>query len=266
MLVPPFARRAVVGLTSHYEMTPSRGLLSTLLLSTEKWTGRSANELRREANATRLSQGRNTRVLVRRFAESLCAEVHTQLKPAAFAPAARMFVTSAQSDQGDASSKFTPRRRKVLEIKLPEEPEVPDEGPIIPYLPDNFLSKEKCSTQAHPERSTPRVMTVASASTHHDGGPSHNLHEAGDAHLFEVGEHGQHEYGASDTPSPGHGSNKMLFSLDSLPGEILEVSGIPKISLPFLKVSESEAQPGTRSSELDGEHRKGLFVLGGILG
>src|SRR5258707_7430383 len=46
-------------------------------------------------------------------------------------PVTRMFTTSSQFGKDQIYDKFTPRRPTLLNIKLPEEPYVPEEGPTI---------------------------------------------------------------------------------------------------------------------------------------
>ncbi len=106
---------------------------------------------------------------------------------------------------------------------------------------------------------------MASASTHHDGGPSHNLHEAGDPHLFDG--HEQHDSASPWPHQPAKNLPRVLFNSERPLGKFLEAAGIPKLSIPPLNIEESKDHFDHETTvELEDEQRRGLFVLGGILG
>jgi len=92
----------------------------------------------------------------------------------------------------NAGDKFAHKRGTTFNVKIPEEVEYAEEGAPIPLLPQNY----GMGTPRNEDDLgfTPRVLTVASASTHLAGGPSHNLTGVADAHSHELGHGDAFEY------------------------------------------------------------------------
>jgi hypothetical protein len=96
-------------------------------------------------------------------------------------------------------------------------------------------------------------LTVASASTHVDGGPSHSLFETADAHTFEV-----------DASQPDAQPLKPQGVVKGL----LEDLELPKLAFPAptsKRADVLEKSSGSRDAELNGEEKRGLYVLSGIV-
>jgi len=281
MMLRQLSRRNLAGASLH--AAPRRGLASTMLLSTEKeWLSRSANELRREAKARGLSQGGTKTDIARRLVESLKSEQSAPLSTmsssssASSSPAStvsststpqmRAFASSARYNRGDEveNDKFTPKRKYTLNVKIPEEREEVLPGPTIPYLPDYYMSHETQSaspTQKPLDPDRPRVLTVASASTHVDGGPSHGMHDTADAHALE------------DAASKAQAKAAELVdkAKQSVDTSALGVSSLVAEYVAWPKVEWEEKGSGSGKEEastdkLSSEDRRGLYTLVGIFG
>ena len=127
-------------------------------------------------------------------------------------------------------------------------------------MPDNFRAppedvKETSST------STPKVVTVASPGTYIGGGPTHALHEAVDPYTLEEAEEAV-ESGIQSLSS-------TISSALSAPARAIKsadiASGLPTIGSPtgFADAKEKYEPSGKK---LDSDERRGLWVLGGIIG
>ena len=128
------------------------GFTSILRIPTEdKWAQRTIAELPRGARARGLASYANSRThnlsciyrnsgdreAARRFTEKICTEVPWKATSTAAALVTRTFRTSSQFSEDQTYDKFTPRRPNFLDVKLPEEPYIPEEGPTI--VSDNSL-------------------------------------------------------------------------------------------------------------------------------
>ena len=128
-----------------------------------------------------------------------------------------------------------------------------------PVEPDNF--RAKAIEEPEPTSSAPKVMTVASASTHHGGGPTHAIHEATDPHSIETKE--------EDTSVDISGLTSALSSAFGAPARALKSSGISG-SLPSIGAAQGfEKKQGeykANDKPLSGEEKTGLWIFGGIVG
>ncbi|KAF9520554.1 hypothetical protein BS47DRAFT_1323613 [Hydnum rufescens UP504] len=233
----------------------TRSLASTLLLSTEKeWLAKSANELRREAKFRGLSQRGTKTDLARRIVQAI-QQANVEATAQRPAPAQRTFSSGAVNnlEQVAPHDKFVPRQRYFLNIKIPEAREEVDPGATIPFLPDYYNSEQIQSEPSEADNKRPRVLTVASASTHVDGGPSHSLFETADAHTFEV-----------DESQP----NAQPLKPQGLVKGLLEDLELPMLAFPAptsKRVDALEKSLESRHSELNDEEKRGLYVLSGIV-
>lgn len=131
-------------------------------------------------------------------------------------------------------------------------------------MPDNFQSNRSLSsapTKTVEEPSLPKVLTVASASTHPAGGPLHGLHGHSDAHTHEVS---SEEKPPAPPPSFGAAMNNVF----SAPSRVWKASGSGLSgSLPEVGMSKSDrAEYKQPEKGLNDEEKRGLWVLGGIVG
>ena len=119
-------------------------------------------------------------------------------------------------------------------------------------MPDYYNSQYTQSEQSDSDSTRPRVLTVASASTHVDGGPSHSLFETTDAHTFEG------DMALAGVPAPkSQGLLKGLFDDLDFPELALPSSTIERVS-----PSEESSEP--LRAELNDEEKRGFYVLTGI--
>ncbi|CAE6515229.1 unnamed protein product [Rhizoctonia solani] len=250
----------------------SRSLASTVLLpkTSEQWQEYTITQLKNEAKQRGLATGGNKSKLVQR----LVAHNQTNERPSApaehsspaFLSVRQRWISTGGSSLAEASGdKFKARFSRSLDVKIPEDPEPIDEGPVIPFLAQTFDSppSESASPPQEPPSNAPRVVTVASAATHVGGGPSHAIHEAVDAHALE-----------SKTGSQSLGIKELLEELgislnfnfkdtaNETTNEILKpvASGI---SIPRVEKDTTELKHAMR--ELNEEEKRGLWVLGGIV-
>ncbi|KAG8764280.1 hypothetical protein FRC11_005084 [Ceratobasidium sp. 423] len=172
----------------------SRSLASTVLLpkTPEQWKEYTLTQLRNEAKQRGLATGGTKSKLVQRLVtHSQTGErlsTSTESPSSSSISARQRWISTGGSSLAEASGdKFKPRFSRSLDVKIPEAPEPIDEGPVIPFLAQNFDSppSESASPPQEPPSNAPRVVTVASAATHVGGGPSHAIHEAVDAHALE---------------------------------------------------------------------------------
>ncbi|WVW84610.1 hypothetical protein I302_106644 [Kwoniella bestiolae CBS 10118] len=142
-----------------------------------------------------------------------------------------------------------------LDVRFPGSQAEKEVEQVIPLTPDNFSAG--VTTDSAPSLSAPKVLTVASASTHLEGGPVHGVHESHDAHSLETESAGP---SLKDIPS----LTDALTSLVGAPGRAWSSSGIklPEINLP--KSSKQEYKSEKRG--LNDDERRGLYVLAGVLG
>ncbi|CAE6392599.1 unnamed protein product [Rhizoctonia solani] len=172
----------------------SRSLASTVLLpkTPEQWQEYTITQLKNEAKQRGLATGGSKSKLIQRLATH--GQTNERPSPFAESPASayisarQRWISTGGSTPAEASGdKFKARFSRTLDVKVPETPEPFDEGPVIPFLAQNFDSppSESASPPQEPPSNAPKVVTVASAATHVGGGPSHAIHEAVDAYALE---------------------------------------------------------------------------------
>ena len=129
-------------------------------------------------------------------------------------------------------------------------------------MPDNYrsnLSLPSAPPTNFEEESMPKILTVASASTHPAGGPQHAVHEHTDAHT--------HETSNEDLPAALPSLDTAITSVISGPRRAWKASGLgsslPEIGMPELKDGGAYKRP---DRGLNNEERRGLWVLGGFVG
>ncbi|WWC62499.1 uncharacterized protein I303_105095 [Kwoniella dejecticola CBS 10117] len=142
-----------------------------------------------------------------------------------------------------------------LDLRFPGSQAEKEVDQVIPLTPDNFSSG--VATDSAPSLSAPKVLAVASASTHLEGGPVHGTHESYDAHELEKG-------GPSLKDLPGLG--EALTSVLTSPARAWSNAGIrlPEINLP--KSSGSKQEYKSEKRGLNDDERRGVWVLAGVLG
>jgi hypothetical protein len=101
-------------------------------------------------------------------------------------------------------------------------------------------------------------MTVASAATHHAGGPSHSLHAAKDAHEEEIAD------AAADAVPALPSFTQALGSVVTAPARAWQAIGVkPEIKLPETPKEQQTFKKIDR--ELSDEERRGRWWIAGIL-
>lgn len=139
-----------------------------------------------------------------------------------------------------------------------------------PFTPDNFRSNEKLkrdsaqeSAVEKAEQDLPKVMTVASASTHAGGGPSHAVHEASDAHKHELSAEEAAEKAKDKAEKAAKAFNAKFGAMLAAPGRALgEVLPIPEIHWP--KQGKQSGEYKANSEPLTDEERSGAFIVLGL--
>ncbi|CAE6436952.1 hypothetical protein ACGC1H_004459 [Rhizoctonia solani] len=250
----------------------SRLLASTVLLpkTPEQWQEYTITQLKNEAKQRGLATGGSKFKLIQRLA----THGQTNERPSTFAEgpasayisARQRWISTGGSSLAEASGdKFKARFSRNLDVKVPETPEPIDEGPVIPFLAQNFDSppSESASPPQEPPSNAPKVVTVASAATHVGGGPSHAIHEAVDAYALES-EAGGQSIGIKGLLEELGISLNFNFkdTANETTNELLKpvASGI---SIPRVEKDTANVKDSMR--ELNEEERRGLWVLGGII-
>ncbi|WRT67836.1 uncharacterized protein IL334_004810 [Kwoniella shivajii] len=142
-----------------------------------------------------------------------------------------------------------------LDLVFPRSQAAEEIDQVIPSTPDNYASTSAPSPE--PSVSAPKVLTVASASTHLSGGPVHGVHESIDSHSLE----------ADSTPSlkdlPSF--TEALTSVIGAPGRAWSSIGFkaPEINLPK---AESKGEYKYEKRNLNDEEKRGVWVLAGVVG
>jgi len=142
--------------------------------------------------------------------------------------------------------------------------------------PDNFRSNAALSSSSKSapkeEESLPKVVTVASASTHIGGGPTSAVHEAGDAHTIEVTAEEAAakaselvDEAAKNIPGLASAfSNFLSAPVKAWSNAGLSTSLLPEIGSPK-GLHKAEGEYKANDKPLDGEQKRGAYVLGGIV-
>jgi len=145
-----------------------------------------------------------------------------------------------------------------------------------PLEPDNFRAKVDSKPEAEQEGKDdvpgPKVQTVAAAATHLSGGPVSAVHEAADTLSDKASEASDKIKEAADNLPSFEGAGKSLASaVNSLTG-ISKNAGeftrsfIPEIGLPKPPKGKGGGEYKAPEKGLDDGEKRGLWVLGGIVG
>lgn len=128
-------------------------------------------------------------------------------------------------------------------------------------MPDNFQGKPATAPEPEPEAHVPKVVTVASASTHIGGGPTHALHESTDPHELE-----------KDPKEPEIDVGALTASVASAfgaPGRAFKSSGVTN-AIPSLGAAKGFGEPSKEykasDKKLNDEEKRGAWIFGGIVG
>lgn len=150
------------------------------------------------------------------------------------------------------SKVFSESAGETLDVRMPGPRAEEDIDQVIPLIPDNF------SAQSYPSSAStdPKVLTVASASTHPAGGPVHASHDHSDAHSLELAT----EAASSSLPS----LESIATSMFSVPVAAWTALGlqIPKVGLP----QGGSGEYKYNSRELNHDERAGVWILAGLIG
>ncbi|KAH9856927.1 hypothetical protein C2E23DRAFT_865577 [Lenzites betulinus] len=242
----------------------TRSFVSTVLL-TKAWENETVNELRKEARKRGLPAGGNKATLITRLQTDDRKSILSS-EPVSVAPRVRhaSTVDTPTEVPGLPSSAEPVHPRYDMNVQLPNvaipEPQAPTP---IPFLPDFWDSSKvkRASAPAEPEPSLkPKVITVAGETTHHGGGPSHNL------------------YSPSESLEPSSSSTTPAKVPTSLVGQLAaswanDLSLPTSFKLPTLSISEydiaqktetSGGQGKTYSRTLDQDEKTGVWVLLGL--
>ncbi|ORY28475.1 hypothetical protein BCR39DRAFT_534834 [Naematelia encephala] len=161
------------------------------------------------------------------------------------------------------------KTRDTLDIKMPQPEAEQPTTQSIPFVPDNYRSNALLETVDNAvkkaEEALPKVMTVASASTHPAGGPTHGVHSSSDAHTHEVS-----STEVEETVGQTFGSfESTVSSLLSAPVKAATSAGlVPAVGWPKLKddsksAGEYKADP---SEPLNEQEKTGAWALAGLVG
>ena len=137
-----------------------------------------------------------------------------------------------------------------------------------PLEPDNFRAKveEQIPSEKEKENDVPaKVMTVASASTHISGGPVSAVHDSTDSANVDVKE--KEDSSSKSDGSAGESLAHAMNSLTALSKNAGEFSRsfVPEIGMPKPPKGKG-GEYKAPSKGLDDQEKKGLWVLGGIVG
>ncbi|KAI0721050.1 hypothetical protein C8T65DRAFT_632062 [Cerioporus squamosus] len=246
----------------HAVASQRRSFVSTVLL-TKAWENETVVELRKEARKRGLSSTGNKATLIMRLQHDEKQKSFAP-EPTSTAPQVRRASTSTETptEVPGVPSTAEPNYPKYnLDIKIPEAAEPEVEAPVpIPFFPDSWesskLKHESVPAQSAPSTG-PKVVVVAGEATHPGGGPSHNLYSPSSSSSPS----------SAPRPAPKTAVGQLLAGMaDDL--------GVPTtFKLPgaadgqydvAAKTETSGAQEKTYSRKLDGDEKKGLWVLLGV--
>lgn len=171
LVIPPVARRKFV---------------SSVLL-TRTWDNESVAELRKELRDRQLSPKGNKANLILQIQEyerNKTLEAIASRDPPLPATVRKMLTSvAAPASEGvapgvpPASEPTRTVTEGVMSVNMPDIWQPVPELPIqIPYVPD-FWDSSLPTTSVVEEEILPKLLVVAGADTHLNGGPSHNLHD-----------------------------------------------------------------------------------------
>ncbi|EIW51719.1 uncharacterized protein TRAVEDRAFT_136599 [Trametes versicolor FP-101664 SS1] len=246
----------------------TRSFVSTVLL-TKAWENETVNELRKEARKRGLPAGGNKATLITRLQQHDNNQTLSS-EPFSVAPKVRRASTVVPAPPTEvpgvpASADPVPVHPKFdLSVQLPilSEP-IPEAPTPIPFLPDFWDSSKvkRASAPQEPEPSTrPKVITVAGASTHHGGGPSHNLYVPSSSSESEAS-----SAAPSKAPTSILGQLAASMAEDlSLPTSF-KLPKAPHVEYDLAQKTEtSGGQHKSYSRTLDSDEKTGAWVLFGL--
>ena len=168
---------------------------------------------------------------------------------------------------------------QALDVKMPRQAESSEMEQVIvstlyehalgagtysqPLEPDNFRSNPHLPSEPQHSDTPAKIMTVASASTHPAGGPSHSLHSTADSTALESESEGESapKIPLAEMPSLvelagsfGRGTARAMNAMAGL---------VPVVAMP------KQSGDGTYKKverPMNTDERTGLYVLGGVLG
>ncbi|EJU05582.1 hypothetical protein DACRYDRAFT_113659 [Dacryopinax primogenitus] len=257
----------------------ARTLASTVLLSRSAadWRTEPVSKLKDELRKRGLALSGNKGALVTRLVQADHARELASLSssrdaaalvvppapplPTTLTPSPRTVATTARvrATESLERDKFSPRPFAYAFQLPPAEPDHEEPGPNIPYLADSWGSQafESASPPQPPESSEPKVLTVASVSTHLSGGPISNLFEISD----------RPDMGSSSSAGIQSASQRAVSHASGLlesVGEAVGGWGFPSDVLGLPEVKE-ENNKKERMREMSREEAGGLWAVGGIL-
>ncbi|KAI0748167.1 hypothetical protein C8Q80DRAFT_1170500 [Daedaleopsis nitida] len=263
---PPSAmHRAALRVPLRHAIAPRRRTFVSTVLLTKAWENESINELKKEARKRGLSAAGNKATLVTRLKQDDQKKAfapeptpHPQVRRASTSAAPSTSTESATEVPGIPSTAEVTHPKHNLDIQIPDvsEPE-PEVLVQIPFVPDLWESSKLKHTAVPAEAAPsdgPKVVVIGGEGTHPGGGPSHNLWTASPP---------------SQTPrkEPSSHVGKLLADMaDDL--DIPTTLGLPGPGSVHYdaaaKTETSGSQDKSYSRTLDGDEKKGLWVLFGV--
>ncbi|KZT56983.1 hypothetical protein CALCODRAFT_517732 [Calocera cornea HHB12733] len=306
--------RQIMRVRSAGQLRPrARTLVSSVLLSrsASDWQSEPTSKLKEELKKRGLAASGNKNTLIKRLVQAdhtreLASLSSTRDAAAVVVPPVpplpkvapptpskpRMVSTTARVNalvSNVERDKFSPKPF-AFAVELPAaEPDPVEPGPNIPFLPDNFAStaSESASPIQTPSTASdlPKVITVASASTHLSGGPVSNVFATADAHAEELGASAKHaaeiaaQKIASGDASGVWASVKESIGWEKVFGSELEgkvkgaveksaqatqqaLKSMPDVGFPEVDEQNNKKE---RMRDMTKEESSGLWGLGGIL-
>ncbi|WVQ83108.1 hypothetical protein IAT38_005246 [Cryptococcus sp. DSM 104549] len=144
---------------------------------------------------------------------------------------------------------------ETLDVRIPGAKPDAEVDQIIPLTPDNFQSNSALPSST-PASKEPKILTVASASTHPAGGPTHGVHDGTDAHTLEATED------VISFPLPSLGAVGLsVFRGPANAWRSLGL-GLPEVGAPSV---EGSGEYKYEKRPLNEHERTGAWVLAGVL-
>ncbi|GLB34913.1 putative SAP domain containing protein [Lyophyllum shimeji] len=155
-----------------------RKFVSSVLL-TRTWENESVAELRKELRNRGITPKGNKANLIlqiQEYEKNTTLEAISSRDPPVPAGAREMATAAAPASEGVAQ-RLLPASEAVMNINMPDIWQPVPEPPVqIPFVPDFWDSSLPADSPAR-EEILPKLLVVAGAGTHLNGGPSHNLHD-----------------------------------------------------------------------------------------
>jgi len=157
-----------------------RNFVSSVLLS-KSWENETVAEIKTELQKRGLSRTGNKSTLISRLTEhEKQKQLESLVSPTFIQQRSASTVTVVGETPGvpPAAEPTTSLPAGFSATTLPDLSQPYPEPPVqVPFVPDFWESSKNKPKPATPESTGPKVSTVASAATHHGGGPSHALHD-----------------------------------------------------------------------------------------